>query len=191
LFTFSSVRSDAKGDENVRTCDERKRFSGFPALWEIVFPDGREILREPGAANRAKRNVRGFQRVTRYRKFLREQYDLIKFGTRYDDPSLSLWTQHDPVGGSLGDLNSANRYAYANDDPVNLVDPSGKGWWDCVWVGVDIASIGFGAVIAIATAIVTFVYPNAITVFFAVAGILLVIEGYRGLVLDIPACFPS
>ena len=91
----------------------------------------------------------------------------------------------------MGDLNSANRYTYADDDPVNLVDPSGKGWWDCFWVGVDIASIGFGAVIAIATAIVTFAYPNAITVFFAVAGILLVIEGYRGLVLDIQACFPS
>ncbi len=34
--------------------------------------------------------------------------------------------QQDPVGGSLGDLNSANRYVYANDDPVNEVDPSGK-----------------------------------------------------------------
>jgi hypothetical protein len=30
------------------------------------------------------------------------------------------------VGGSLGDLNTANRYTYANDDPVNVVDPSGK-----------------------------------------------------------------
>ncbi len=30
------------------------------------------------------------------------------------------------MGGSLGDLNSANRYVYADDDPVNLVDPSGK-----------------------------------------------------------------
>jgi hypothetical protein len=29
-------------------------------------------------------------------------------------------------GGSLGDLTSANRYVYANDDPVNAVDPSGK-----------------------------------------------------------------
>jgi len=51
---------------------------------------------------------------------------LIKFGTRYYDPSLGRWTQQDPVGGSLGDLNSAKRYTYANDDPVNVVDPSGK-----------------------------------------------------------------
>ncbi len=45
---------------------------------------------------------------------------------RYYDPSLGRWTQQDPVGGSLGDLNSANLYAYAGDDPVNLVDPSGR-----------------------------------------------------------------
>jgi RHS repeat-associated protein len=48
------------------------------------------------------------------------------FGARYYDPSLGRWTQQDPVGGSLGDLGSVNRYAYAGDDPVNLVDPSGK-----------------------------------------------------------------
>jgi hypothetical protein len=30
------------------------------------------------------------------------------------------------VAGSLGNLGSADRYAYANDDPVNKVDPSGK-----------------------------------------------------------------
>lgn len=51
------------------------------------------------------------------------------FGVRYYDPSLGRWTQQDPVGGSLGDLNSGNRYTYVEDDPVNLVDPSGK---DCV-----------------------------------------------------------
>lgn len=52
--------------------------------------------------------------------------NLYKFGTRYYDPSIGRWTQQDPVGGSLGDLNAANRYTYANDDPVNVVDPSGK-----------------------------------------------------------------
>ncbi len=48
------------------------------------------------------------------------------FGARYYDPSLGRWTQQDPVAGSLGDLGSADRYAYANDDPVNLVDPTGR-----------------------------------------------------------------
>ena len=49
-----------------------------------------------------------------------------QFGVRYYNPSLGRWTQQDPVGGSLFDLNSANRYIYASDDPVNQVDPSGK-----------------------------------------------------------------
>jgi hypothetical protein len=30
------------------------------------------------------------------------------------------------VGGSLADLNAANRYTYAGDDPINAVDPSGE-----------------------------------------------------------------
>ena len=51
---------------------------------------------------------------------------MYKFGVRYYDPSLGRWTQQDPVAGSLGDLNAANRYTYANDDPVNVVDPGGK-----------------------------------------------------------------
>ena len=49
-----------------------------------------------------------------------------QFGVRYYDPTLGRWTQQDPVGGSLGNLNSGNRYTYVEDDPVNLVDPSGK-----------------------------------------------------------------
>jgi RHS repeat-associated protein len=58
--------------------------------------------------------------------YLDSSTTLYKFGTRYYDFSLGRWTQQDPVGGSLGDLNSANRYVYTDDDPVNLVDPGGK-----------------------------------------------------------------
>ena len=49
-----------------------------------------------------------------------------QFGVRYYSPSLGRWTQQDPVGGSLSDLNSANRYVYANDDTVYEVDPDGE-----------------------------------------------------------------
>ena len=49
-----------------------------------------------------------------------------QFGVRYYSPSLGRWTQQDPVAGSLFDLNSANRYVYAQDDPTNQVDPNGK-----------------------------------------------------------------
>jgi len=56
---------------------------------------------------------------------------LYKFGVRYYNPELGRWTQQDPVGGSLGDLNSIDRYVYAGDDPVNAVDPSGKDAVSC------------------------------------------------------------
>ena len=54
-----------------------------------------------------------------------------QFGVRYYSPSLGRWTQQDPLAGSLFDLNSANRYVYAGDDPVNQVDPSGKDAVSC------------------------------------------------------------
>src|SRR5450432_1396734 len=50
---------------------------------------------------------------------------LYKFGIRYYDAATGRWTQRDPVGGSLTEMNKVNPYVYANDDPVNIVDPSG------------------------------------------------------------------
>jgi RHS repeat-associated protein len=50
---------------------------------------------------------------------------LYKFGIRYYDATTGRWTQRDPVGGSLTETVKVNPYVYANDDPVNLVDPSG------------------------------------------------------------------
>ena len=46
---------------------------------------------------------------------------LYKMGTRYYDPTLGRFTQSDPVeGGSL------NRYDYAAQDPINIVDVDGR-----------------------------------------------------------------
>ena len=50
---------------------------------------------------------------------------LYKFGERYYDPTLGRWTQKDPVGGSIGNVNSTNPYVYADNVPNMLVDPSG------------------------------------------------------------------
>jgi len=36
------------------------------------------------------------------------------------------------VAGSLGNPDSLNRYLYASDDPVNLVDPSGRDATTCI-----------------------------------------------------------
>ncbi len=50
---------------------------------------------------------------------------LYKFGIRYYDAVTGRWTQRDPVGGSLLETTKANPYVYT-DDPINMVDPSGK-----------------------------------------------------------------
>lgn len=44
---------------------------------------------------------------------------LVKFGMRYYDPILGRWTQTEPT-------QAAPAFAYAGDDPVNLVDPTGQ-----------------------------------------------------------------
>ena len=49
-----------------------------------------------------------------------------KFGTRYYDPTLNRWTQHDAYAGTIASPRTLNRYAYAGDDPVNNTDPSGR-----------------------------------------------------------------
>ena len=60
---------------------------------------------------------------------------LTKFGVRYDDPSVGRWTQQDPIGGSLFDPRSSNRYVYARCDPINVVDPSGRDALGCLLAG--------------------------------------------------------
>src|SRR5258708_6497996 len=71
-------------------------------------------------------------------RFASGQFDsgtgLYKFGIRYDDTTTGRWTQRMPVGGSLLEMTKANPYACTEDDPVNLVDPSGEFslTWGCI-----------------------------------------------------------
>ncbi len=63
--------------------------------------------------------------------FLDSSTGLYKYGIRYYDPTLGRWTQRTPVGGSLQETTKPNPYVYADDDPVNMVDPTGKDAVDC------------------------------------------------------------
>jgi RHS repeat-associated protein len=49
---------------------------------------------------------------------------IVKFGIRWYDPTTGRWTQQDTLDAPLDPAN-ANRYAYAGDDPVNLIDLTG------------------------------------------------------------------
>ena len=45
--------------------------------------------------------------------------NLYHYGARYYDPSTGRWTQPDPASGTTA-------FAFAGDDPINNVDPSGE-----------------------------------------------------------------
>ena len=53
-------------------------------------------------------------------------------GARYYAPWLGRWTSCDPAGPETG----LALYVYVSNNPVRLVDPSGRDGWDRVWGGV-------------------------------------------------------
>ena len=59
---------------------------------------------------------------------------LVRFGARDYDPTVGRWTAKDPAGFSGQD---ASLYRYANNDPVNRVDPLGTAAWDTLGGFVD------------------------------------------------------
>jgi RHS repeat-associated protein len=69
-----------------------------------------------------------------------------KNGARYYSPTEGRWTQHDTLDQPLNPAN-ANRYAYAANNPVNYIDPSGESVAGCVvsWVGFGASYVGLFA----------------------------------------------
>jgi RHS repeat-associated protein len=64
-----------------------------------------------------------------YTTYQRDQESGLDYAmARYYDSSEGRFCSADPVGGSADDPQSWNRYAYARNDPVNIIDPSGKFW---------------------------------------------------------------
>jgi RHS repeat-associated protein len=53
---------------------------------------------------------------------------LYYFNARFYDPSTGRFLTVDPLGGVQADPQSLNGYAYARDNPLAIVDPSGLSW---------------------------------------------------------------
>lgn len=51
---------------------------------------------------------------------------LTKFGTRYHNPTLTRWTQVDPIAGTPTNPLSLNPYSYVLNNPCNGTDPTGR-----------------------------------------------------------------
>ncbi len=107
---------------------------------------------------------------------------LYKFGIRYYDPKVGRWTQRTPVGGSLQETTKANPYEYADDNPVNEIDPSGKGDIVLCAVGVAAAVTGIVAGIAGIVAVVALTPADAagVALVGADAGLVVAATAYIG-----------
>ena len=72
-----------------------------------------------------------------------------------------------PLGGSLFDPSTGNRYAYTNDDPTNLTDPTGADsvLTPCFIGGVTVGLGVFGAAVltAVTPPLSAFVWPEVST----------------------------
>lgn len=90
---------------------------------------------------------------------------MIKFGTRYYMPDLGRWTQPDPETGNPSNPMTLNTYGYANCDPANNIDPTGRFPWEralatygwmassallCGAVALAVGSTGLGLVASVA-----------------------------------------
>ena len=53
-------------------------------------------------------------------------FGLNYFGARWYDPKIGRFMGVDPAGFSSGNIQSFNRYAYANNNPYAYVDPNGQ-----------------------------------------------------------------
>jgi RHS repeat-associated protein len=147
-----SARTDASGTthfvrcscgllNNERTPDGKKYYYLFDGLGSIVGmtdsagSDVNRYVYDPYSNIISQQEQSGLNNPWKFAAgYLDSSTGLYKFGTRYYDPTLGRWTQLDSAGTG---------YIYANDDPVNAVDPSGKYTFYCDLV-IFFTLFGFG-----------------------------------------------
>jgi hypothetical protein len=66
---------------------------------------------------------------------------LVHFGARDYDPQTGSWLSKDPLRFKGGDTNF---YTYAQNDPINKVDPTGRDWAIGIGVQVSVVLGGIG-----------------------------------------------
>ena len=85
-------------------------------------------------------------------KLLDEATGLYYEGARYYDPSTGRFVTEDSVVGITTDPMSLNRYMYARDNPMKIVDMNGHEWWNPVADLTTAASDVVGAATDVANA---------------------------------------
>ena len=149
---------------NERTPDGKKYyylFDGEGSIVGVTDSSGNDVDRydyDPFGTAMGPWQVQVSQPWTYAGGYYDSQTGLYKYGIRYYDSTTARWTQRTPIAGSLQETTKANPYAYADDNPVNKVDPGGDNAKIACITG---ALIG-GVVGIILGAIVGFIVPPLI-----------------------------
>jgi RHS repeat-associated protein len=108
--------TDHLGSTNVITNDAGSQI----ALYEYK-PYGEFSVKEETSADPTEYFFTG--------KKLDDETGLYFYGARYYNPAVGRFITPDPTIQHPGDPQDLNRYSYCRNNPVNLVDPTGLGWF--------------------------------------------------------------
>ncbi|GEM_PF-3341174 len=76
-------------------------------------------------------------------KPLDDETGLYYYGARYYNPVIGRFITPDTIVPYASDPQSLNRYSYARNNPINIVDPTGHKWsWGNFWKAIGIAIVG-------------------------------------------------